>query len=73
MVSEAATVPLGKLLHSEKGGEVMATADIVVSNADRLTANDRYAWTSTPTALPVSISLDLLGKRARALRPQPEE
>jgi hypothetical protein len=45
MVSEAATVPLGKLLHSEKGGEVMATADIVVSNANRLTTNDCYAWT----------------------------
>ena len=34
MVSEAATVPLGKLLHSEKGGEVMATADIVISDAE---------------------------------------
>jgi hypothetical protein len=43
--SPTSTVPLGKLLHSEKGGEVTATADTVVSDADRLTDKYCYAWT----------------------------
>lgn len=40
-------------------------------SADCLAANAYYAWTDFyPSRSPLSISLDLLGKHARALSPE---
>jgi hypothetical protein len=44
VASETVTVPLGKLLDSKKGRDVTATADLVVSDGDRLTNKYPYAW-----------------------------